>query len=447
MYTKNIHPEVFFMSYADYQSSGIYMITNKVNNKIYIGSTRQTFNSRWSNHLYNLRNKRHGNTHLQRAFNKHGENAFEFSVLEEIDQKLLIENKDLQFEKEQIWLDILKPFGTKGYNIEKIAKAEKPQPVSMSEFSLSKNYLEAEKAHKKYKVEAKNSYIIFSPKGEKFETSNISYFCNVVKPEIFFDKEMSLRDIARKEHFGMLDGWTCYLKEEAPEEWIPYEEVRGMKKYRLISPNKELFETNNLPKFCRDNELNYRLITKCASPNQPNHTYKGWYCFEYTDDKYLEILEKNNYKLKIIPTIEELNYNYVLLAYQEKRQFTEYKLEKLTNLNLYLTDNNYLPPNLSGVKNKYKSYKKVYVFDRDAYLNSLEKDKLVEPIVRSQQWNQKRNVKCWKSFELTSPTGEKFITDHISNFAKEHDLRASNLRQVAKGQKSHHQGWLCKDIS
>lgn len=61
---------------------GIYEIVNKTNGKRYIGSTEQSFTIRWRNHRSLLRANRHHSRHLQNAWNKYGEDSFEFRVLE-----------------------------------------------------------------------------------------------------------------------------------------------------------------------------------------------------------------------------------------------------------------------------------------------------------------------------------------------------------------------------
>lgn len=59
----------------------IYHIINKTNNKRYIGQTIN-FNIRKSTHLRNLRNNSHHSQKLQNAWNKYGEDNFEFNVHE-----------------------------------------------------------------------------------------------------------------------------------------------------------------------------------------------------------------------------------------------------------------------------------------------------------------------------------------------------------------------------
>ena len=63
---------------------GIYMIKNLINNKIYIGQTQDRFIERYWNHKWKLNNKIHDNKHLQRSWNKYGEDAFEFRSIHEL---------------------------------------------------------------------------------------------------------------------------------------------------------------------------------------------------------------------------------------------------------------------------------------------------------------------------------------------------------------------------
>lgn len=80
----------------------IYVITNIVTNKIYIGSAIDV-NIRWSKHKSDLRLNKHHSILLQRAYNKYGEHSFTYEVLEYVtDVKLLSAS-------EQKWLDFFKP--------------------------------------------------------------------------------------------------------------------------------------------------------------------------------------------------------------------------------------------------------------------------------------------------------------------------------------------------
>jgi group I intron endonuclease len=60
---------------------GIYRIKNLINEKCYYGSSKN-IEKRWKTHLNQLKNKKHINSILQRAWNKYGKNNFIFEVVE-----------------------------------------------------------------------------------------------------------------------------------------------------------------------------------------------------------------------------------------------------------------------------------------------------------------------------------------------------------------------------
>lgn len=95
-------------------SSGIYKILNKIDGKFYIGSAIN-IRKRQYVHLCRLRKGTHDNKHLQAAYDKNGENAFEFWIIELCSKDELIIN-------EQKWLDETKCFNREvGYNACSIA--------------------------------------------------------------------------------------------------------------------------------------------------------------------------------------------------------------------------------------------------------------------------------------------------------------------------------------
>ena len=76
---------------------GVYQIKNKIDGKSYIGSSINVKN-RLYKHLWMLKNDKHDNTYLQNAYNKYGNESFEFQILELCDESNLIltENKYIE---------------------------------------------------------------------------------------------------------------------------------------------------------------------------------------------------------------------------------------------------------------------------------------------------------------------------------------------------------------
>lgn len=92
----------------------VYGILNKVDNKIYVGSTaRENPLDRKAEHFNFLRKRKHHSKHLENAFWRDGEQNFEFVILEKV-----APNKKLLVEREQYWIDYFKAANPQfGYNV------------------------------------------------------------------------------------------------------------------------------------------------------------------------------------------------------------------------------------------------------------------------------------------------------------------------------------------
>lgn len=92
---------------------GVYAIKNRVNGKTYVGSSMNIY-GRWSVHLSMLRNGKHDSAVLQRAWNKYGEDAFEWSVLEFCEPEVV-------YQREMDWIGQLRSgVNDNGYNIRRL---------------------------------------------------------------------------------------------------------------------------------------------------------------------------------------------------------------------------------------------------------------------------------------------------------------------------------------
>ena len=107
------------------KKTGVYKIVNLINNKIYIGSTSQSFEKRFKQHYAELQKSNHKNGHLQAAWNKYGEEAFEFCIIEVCLQKDCLL-------KEQEYMDRLYCTDKqKGYNINPLASSTQSFPYDI----------------------------------------------------------------------------------------------------------------------------------------------------------------------------------------------------------------------------------------------------------------------------------------------------------------------------
>ena len=187
--------------------TGIYAIVNKVNGKFYIGSagrieqrpSQSGFYDRWRGHIYCLNRGDHGNQHLQNAWNKYGESAFRFQILEFVES-------DRCIEVEQTYLDLF-PEGDRDivYNICFTAG-------SMLGFKHSDET----------RLKMSGPYKLISPEGVVYEGNNLTEFCrdNNLSPSHF-------PQIAKGNRLHY-KGWTCSL--EAHQLYIKFYPDRGIRK-------------------------------------------------------------------------------------------------------------------------------------------------------------------------------------------------------------------------
>lgn len=86
----------------------IYKITNKINDKVYIGQTSKTIKKRWQQHKCNSSKNYFGQVVLYQAINKYGIENFVIEPIEEIDNSQLDE-------REKYWIKYYDSYNN-GYN-------------------------------------------------------------------------------------------------------------------------------------------------------------------------------------------------------------------------------------------------------------------------------------------------------------------------------------------
>lgn len=218
--------------------TGIYKIKNILTDDFYIGSTTED-EKRRSKHFWQLRNNVHHNIHLQRAFNRDGENNFKFILIKEI--KFPSNYTKNQIDKglkiiEQAFVNYLNPhynicrevergrLGVKSSNItkERISKSNKgkkrteEQKEYQSKIRLGKTHKEEAKLKvSNYVNKAKGTRV-----GDKITKEQIILFINKFNREfniktvkqICEENNLNYRSIIRftqnqtfKEYFNLLN--------------------------------------------------------------------------------------------------------------------------------------------------------------------------------------------------------------------------------------------------
>jgi hypothetical protein len=114
----------------EYQSNrrpmGVFLIRNMANEKVFVGvglDLAGIINS----HKFQLKMGVHRNRGLQRDWNEFGGESFAFEILDQLEPREEMSDDgraDLAF-LEELWLEKLQPFGSRGYNKRKLTREEK----------------------------------------------------------------------------------------------------------------------------------------------------------------------------------------------------------------------------------------------------------------------------------------------------------------------------------
>jgi group I intron endonuclease len=83
-------------------ASAIYAIVNNVTCDMYVGSA-VAVNRRWSSHRRDLAKQCHYNTRLQRAYDKYGKDVFDWEIVQFVDDKSKL------IDREQFWINFFIP--------------------------------------------------------------------------------------------------------------------------------------------------------------------------------------------------------------------------------------------------------------------------------------------------------------------------------------------------
>lgn len=157
-----------------FNCSGIYIIRNLINNKIYIGSAKN-IKQRLHEHKSMLRRNSHHSNYLQNSYNKY-KNYFLFSILENCEINNLIS-------REQYWLNYYLSYNKLyGYNVSpkaysslnRKASNETKLKMSISHKGMKKPWSNMNHFKKQIKAVINDQEILFNSIGEASLHFNIS---------------------------------------------------------------------------------------------------------------------------------------------------------------------------------------------------------------------------------------------------------------------------------
>lgn len=284
----------------------IYKITNKINQKAYIGQTiHKTFNKRYSGgRWWDITD----NPLLINAHNKYGSEAFLIEILESN-----VESLDKLNQLEEFYADkyntyhpngynlrkcgdnrklldhqiqLIKQSKSKTYNLRKVETWEEIEVFNLKEFCrkngltvsamynmiqgkdnviVSQGYCLASRTRqevqdRKMRRFKNKVFELVDDKGNLIKISNLKEFCNIHKLE-------------KGSLYKLLNGKMLYYKGFR----LPHrknEHISNAVKFELLSPDNKLVKGINLSRFCKDNNLVYNCIHKVLSGEL--WTHRGW---------------------------------------------------------------------------------------------------------------------------------------------------------------------------
>lgn len=233
---------------------GIYMIKNIVDNKVYIGRSK-SINLRFSSHKSNLRKNKHINKHLQNAWNKYGEDNFEFSVIE------ICETIQDTYKKEIFYIDKYKSCNRDmGYNLSYGGEG-------------SGEWSEESKEKLRESLRFNNSNL----KLEDVRRIKLAMYCNMDRKEISKMYNVSIKVLTQIS----IGASFCYVNEELNES------IHNLKQKMINERNEHILnlfdEGYYISEICKLTEYTTSVVEKCV--------YKYRNAKNLRTDKYKEVFD------------------------------------------------------------------------------------------------------------------------------------------------------------
>ena len=277
---------------SNFDKTGIYAIINKINGKVYIGSTTKSFKSRWNGHKKELLYKKHINSHLQKAFDKYKASNFKFKIIQ------IIEKEDLDYIYE-IETALIRYYDSanpnKGYNICKIGGSRRGVPMP-KEWVENQKLLSLDDCFKIKELILEKTNESWSNK--EIRIANLYKVSNVLIGDIKAGKHWSSKELGGSWRewngtvdFGILSLNTCVkIKNSLIKDNSFYAKDKWIKIAKLYNTSDITVRRIYEGKHTYSKELggNYKEWVKDKNTNQ----YKGNLTLEHFNSIKYELLKE-----------------------------------------------------------------------------------------------------------------------------------------------------------
>jgi group I intron endonuclease len=226
----------------------IYRIDNLINGKQYVGITSQSIETRWKWHVYTA--KAGSPRAISCAIRKYGEENFSILIVETVDS--LEEAKAGE-------IRLIESYNTfnNGYN------------MTIGGDYLWENQSQEFKDYHRKRV--KEGIAAQTPEEKKRLSDQKSNLWSKMPLE-----ERRVREEKRSK--GNQIFWESLSKKDRAKIANPNPRT---KRYRLIDPEGNIYQVDNLAQFCREKDLSAPGLNACASGRYK--AYKGWKCERVND--------------------------------------------------------------------------------------------------------------------------------------------------------------------
>jgi len=217
--------------------SGIYSIKNKINNKVYIGKTKNLYYRKYQ-HFGELNSNKHKNTYLQKAFNKYGKDNFEFTVIEYCDSEIL-------GKREYFWISHYNACDrTKGYNLEGLNEDGSSKKSYETIDKLKKSIKKNKEKYRRFGKDNANSKEVFQY-GIDGDFIKSYDSCHIAAKSLGNESHFSaIARCARKCEKSIFGFQWRYFYVERIEKYDPMENLINSNRKNAILQRKSIIATN-----------------------------------------------------------------------------------------------------------------------------------------------------------------------------------------------------------